>query len=266
MRLISLASGTLPEFEPEVVVESAAAAGFGGCGVWFDPDSWTPPRVARVRRVFEQTGLTPLEMEVLVVGDQELSPHVLRQLDAASEVGVREVLTVSREPDPVRNLEAFGRLAEAAEERDLYLSLEFLPIFAVSTLASALAVIQGVSSDRLKLLVDPLHVVRTGLDPAALNQVPRGYFRFCQFCDASFLPPHDGTFAALYDEALNGRLLPGEGDLPLAQMLEAMPEGLPLSLEIRSRALRDRYPDPIERCRAVLDAMEAWLEAHGLRE
>ena len=67
----------------------------------------------------------------------------------------------------------------------------------------------------------------------------------------------------LYDEALNGRLLPGDGELPLVELVAALPPGLPLSLEMRARWLREDYPDPVERARAVMRGMQTWLAEHG---
>jgi hypothetical protein len=55
----------------------------------------------------------------------------------------------------------------------------------------------------------------------------------------------------LIREALHGRLLPGEGELPLDRLLAAVPE-VPISFEVRSAWLRDTFPDPVERARAVL--------------
>lgn len=260
MRLISLASGTLPEFDPVTVIESAAAGGFSGCGVWYEAKTWSAATSAAVRAAFERTGLRPLEMEVLVLGEPERADNALALLDAAAEVGINDVLVVSRDSDPGRNLEAFAQLADEAEARSLYLNLEFLPIFGIRDLPAALAVIDGVGSDNLKLLIDTLHVARTGLDIGDIAWLPADCFRFAQFCDAWQTPPHDGSFEALYDEALNGRLLPGEGDLPLADILAVLPSGLPLSVELRSRQLRAAYPDPVARARTVYESTSAWLE------
>ncbi len=58
-------------------------------------------------------------------------------------------------------------------------------------------------------------------------------------------------------EARTGRLLPGEGDLPLAEMWATLDAHVPaaaLSVEVLSRPLRIAVPDPTERARLVLDA------------
>lgn len=57
----------------------------------------------------------------------------------------------------------------------------------------------------------------------------------------------------------DGRLLLGEGKLPVQEFLAALPPGIPLSLEIRSQQLRARYPDAAERATAVHDNAKRFL-------
>jgi hypothetical protein len=61
------------------------------------------------------------------------------------------------------------------------------------------------------------------------------------------------SIEALRDEALYGRLLPGDGALPLAETLEEVP-GVPLSFELRSKFLMTTHPNPVDRARTVLAA------------
>ena len=60
------------------------------------------------------------------------------------------------------------------------------------------------------------------------------------------------------DEALHGRLLPGEGVLPLHDVLRAVPD-VAVSVELRSSALMPAFPDPTERASAVLAATRSVL-------
>jgi sugar phosphate isomerase/epimerase len=57
--------------------------------------------------------------------------------------------------------------------------------------------------------------------------------------------------AGILREAVDERIQVGEGALPLAAVLRELPTDLPLSLELRSKYLRDAYPDPAERASAV---------------
>lgn len=42
-------------------------------------------------------------------------------------------------------------------------------------------------------------------------------------------------------------------------MLAALPKNLPLSIELRSRALREAYADPFARARLVAGTTRAWF-------
>jgi sugar phosphate isomerase/epimerase len=137
--------------------------------------------------------------------------------------------------------------------------LEFLPIFTIATLGDALGVVQEVASPSGGVLVDTLHLARSGGGPADLADVPAELLPYLQLADA---PDRldDPTPARLREEALHGRLLPGQGRLPLDQTLATVPD-VPVSVELRSQALMQAFPDPTERARAVLAATRRLLES-----
>jgi len=52
--------------------------------------------------------------------------------------------------------------------------------------------------------------------------------------------------------------------LPLRALLQALPADIPLAIELRSKSLRDAYPNPGERAQITARATRAWLnEAAG---
>ena len=60
---------------------------------------------------------------------------------------------------------------------------------------------------------------------------------------------------ALIREARTGRLLPGEGVLPLGELVAALPAGLPLAIEAPCRATADL--PALERARRAYRALSA---------
>jgi sugar phosphate isomerase/epimerase len=62
-------------------------------------------------------------------------------------------------------------------------------------------------------------------------------------------------------EALDERLQTGDGQLPLSALLRALPKNVPLSIELRSKALRERWADPGERALATAQATRRFLAA-----
>jgi sugar phosphate isomerase/epimerase len=88
---------------------------------------------------------------------------------------------------------------------------------------------------------------------------------YAQFCDAPAQGPLPTDADGILREALDERLQTGEGQLPLRALLSALPSGVPLSIELRSKALRDRWADPGERALATAQATRRFLTAvsHG---
>ena len=260
-RILSLAAGVMPDVSPAETVAAAAAAGWPAVGIWVDTTLWTPQTTREVRRRLGDGGLTALDAEVVWINAGPDNPDHFRVLDIAAELGARNVLAVSSAPDPADTADKLGRLCDHAAGLGVRVSLEFGAFTAVRSLADALDVLARCGRGEAGLLVDPLHFARTGGRPADLAAVDPHRFAYAQFCDAPALGPRPEDVPAIIKEALDLRLNPGDGALPLADLLRALPEETPLSVELRSKALRDAFPDPVERARALLTATVGWMES-----
>jgi hypothetical protein len=104
-----------------------------------------------------------------------------------------------------------------------------------------------------------LHLARSGGRPEDLQGIDPDALPYAQICDAPAEPPGDEP-GGLIAEALQGRLLPGDGALPIREILARLPAGRPLSCEILSSDLNQHFPDPAVRAKAVGDATRAFLE------
>ncbi len=239
----------LAEFEPPEVVSAAAAAGFGLVGIWFDPETWSGTRAREVRRRLDSTGLVALDMEpVFVTPDGD---HGERLIDAAAEVGARHVLTVSRGLEPARFAARFGELCDHAAPAGITVVVEPTLLYSVTTLDEAAAVVALAGRRNGAVLADNLHLDRAGGEPMrALRELDPALLPYAQLCDGPARPA-DTSRAGLFRDARDERQLLGNGDLPVREFLAALPAGIPLSLEIRSRELRERHPDAAERAARV---------------
>jgi sugar phosphate isomerase/epimerase len=257
--LLSLAAGVLPEVSPDVIAAPAAAAGYPASGIWFDPETWTNATTADVARALRSNGLIPLDIEVIWIRAGDVPTDAARRLiDAGGVLGARNVLIVSANPDPVETRHQFAALCELAEAAGMRACLEFLMISQIQTLEQALAVVGDVGHPNGGVLIDALHLQRCGAMPEDLRRVDARLLPYAQLCDgpAALSEPDHQAFLV---DAVDGHSAPGEGGLPLRQLLEVLPTGIPLSLEVRSRAYRDRYPDPVDRARAVLEQTQRFL-------
>ncbi len=259
MRTISLAAGTILDVGPAEAVDVAADAGFPAVGIWFDAATWTDAVADNVRTRAEQRGMLLLDIEpiIMVPEGSSGSDNGEAIVDAALRIGARNILVASRDPDDARVAARLRFLAERLEGSDIRMVLEFLPIMAVRTLPQALSIVRAADHPCLGVLIDSLHLSRAGHQPADLDGIDPHLLPYIQLCDAPAAPA-DTTIPTLLHEALHGRLLPGDGALPISELLHTVPN-VPLSMELRSESLRTSYPDPVVRARAVRESMERVL-------
>lgn len=249
--LLSIAAGVCPETGPADFVAASADAGWRACGIWFDPETWTDSVASDVRRRLDDTGLVALDIEPVFVSPgsdgSSVVDHADRVIDAAARVGARNVLVVNRGADPDAFVHRFGELCDLAAPAGVHCVVEFMAFMTTTTLREALDVVHAVARPNAGVLVDNLHLARTGSIPADVRAVDPSYLPYAQLCDAPEAPESD-----LIVEALDGRLPIGQGGLPVAEVVDALPPDTPLSMEVRSKVLRDRHPDPTDRARALL--------------
>lgn len=236
------------------------AAGWPAVGIWVEPATWTSATAADVRARTADAGVVVLDVEVIWLKPGADDPDHFRIIDAGVAIGARNVLVVSSDPDHGAAAAKFARLCDHAAAGGMRASLEFAYFTDVHSIAAACAILDATGRADAGLLIDPLHLARTGGTPGDVAKVASERFAYAQFCDAAATGPGADDVPAIIHEALDLRLDIGKGDLPLADLLDALPDGLPLSIELRSKALRDGYPDPVERARALLASTRAGLE------
>jgi sugar phosphate isomerase/epimerase len=263
MHEISLASGVLPEFGPVAIVEAAGAAGFDAVGLWVEPGEWTAQTTRETRAALAATGLPVLDVEVVwIKPDSSLDEH-RRVLDVGMELGARNVLCVSSDPDHGATAAKLAALCAHAEGSGMRVALEFGIFTQISNLARALDVLDRVDHPLRAVLVDAIHVDRSDTSLAEIAAVDRALLPYAQFCDARAERPDPANLDAIIADAVDQREQCGEGALPLAALLDALPPAIPLAIELRSAALRKAFPHAIPRAKAVADATRAFLETRA---
>lgn len=233
-----LAAGTALDADPPEQIAAAAAAGFSFCGLRLNPAAVTPSDVAGWRRSADCEGVAVFDVEVVRLATGSPTAAELRLLDIAADLGARWVLTVSHVEDPDARLRGLTALARAAQRRGVGIALEFMAFTAVSDLAAAVACQQDVD-EPCGVLVDALHLARTGGSADDVARMPAGALAYVQLCDASTEVAPVGA-AALAVEARHHRVLPGAGVLDLAALAAAGPPDIPFSVEVQNDALAAR--------------------------
>ena len=168
---------------------------------------------------------------------------------------MRHVVVGSGSSDPKEVVERFAALCNRAGGSSVVVVLEFQPTSSIGSLSAALDVVAQAGYANGGVLVDSLHLARSGGAPADLIALAPHLVPYLRIADGAAVLL-DCSPSGLRDEALHGRLLPGHGDLPLGDVLAAVPN-VPLSIELRSRQLMIEQPDPVRRASAVLAATQS---------
>jgi sugar phosphate isomerase/epimerase len=246
-RLLSLAAGVQIDVAPADMVTVAHDAGWPAVGIWFDGKTWTNETSREVRQRLDDTGVIALDIEP-IIPSEDGSDFAEQLIEAAAVIGARHILFTSRLKDQARTTDRYQQVCEMALAHGIKVVCEFLPIFPLNTLSMAAEIVANSQATNGGVLIDNLHSSRSGSSIEDVLAMPTELFPYLQICDAPADRPTD--FGGLLDEALNGRLCPGEGSLPIIELLQAVPD-VPLSFEVRSKFLRD-ITDPVERAKHLL--------------
>ncbi len=176
-------------------------------------------------------------------------------LDVMAELGVPRINAVSLDPDRGRTFDQFAMLAEHAAQRGIATMIEAVPGLTVGDLPTALAAREYVGRSDCRLLIDTMHLVRSGSSAADLATIDPDHIGYAQLDDTT-LQPRTDNYA---EEALYERMVPGEGELPLRDILSVLPADIVIELEIPRRSLAVAGVGPVDRLRPCVDAARRLL-------
>jgi sugar phosphate isomerase/epimerase len=266
LRDVSLADLTISDASPVALIEAAASAGFGAVGVRVRTATRAPLRhpiagdaqaLRDIRAACASTGVRVFDAEAFVlqrdVEADEYAPYV----ELAAMLGATHLSCIgdqfSSTSQPMHDeqrVERFAALCDLAARHGLHVGVEFMLYREIHTLGEALALVERAGRANAGVIVDALHLARSGGDPADLAGVPAHRIAYAQLCDAPAASP---ALADLPREARSDRRYVGEGDLPLAALVRALPEATPLAVETPVAA--DARATPRER--AIASAQKA---------
>jgi sugar phosphate isomerase/epimerase len=269
---LAVAHLTALELTPLEWVTQAARAGFDAVGLRLNPtsaDAIAYPSIVGseahrvLRRVLADEGMTVHDVEFIpMLPDIDVASYA-PMFDAAADLGARCVTVSGDDPDAGRLAANLAALCELAAQYGLRVDLEFMRWRHVGTLKQARSMVERVASANLAILVDALHLARSGGSPADVRALPVGMVRAVQLCDASQHAPVGDDATIL--EARTGRLPPGEGVLPLIDLLDALPAGTALGVEMPLPSLpaKDRLELAYRSTRAMLEVARRRHESLG---
>jgi len=269
LRTLSLDQLTVVGVRPVELVEIAAEAGYGAISPFLQSGAIGDYPVTALRagdsetvlmrRRMADTGIFINIADGFALFDETPMDDYRRGLDLMAELGARGAVTLQFDSDTARGFDRFCQLREWANAVGLPLLLEFTPLSRVPSLGAARDYLERAGSTGLALLVDLLHLQRSGGTPADLRALEPDLIKGAQLCDG----PRQQTDAEYAERALYERMVPGEGELPVREFLSALPEDLIVGIEVPLRSRRLAGETHLQRATRLMSATRALLDSQA---
>ncbi len=265
-RTFSLPALTVIELDPPELVSAAADAGYDYVGLRLIPA--TPderrypvigdtPMVREILARLSDRGISVLDIEVFRLKPETRVEDFAPAIETAARLGARHLLVTGQDTDMSRLADTFARLCDMAAKFSMVANMEFMPWTEINSLPLLRQVMDLAERANAGILLDPLHIDRCGTPIDDIKKIPRRFLHFMQLCDAPAERPSDP--AVILQQARGGRLIPGEGGLPLPAYVRALPDNIPISLEI-PMAEMTKTVGAVERARRALIAAKALVK------
>lgn len=243
-RIYSMAYLTSNLCTPPQTVRLAAELGYAWVGLRLLPNmAGAPqqfligqPEVLRETIAAQQdTGVGIFDLEIIRIGEGFDERAYVPLLEAGAALKARAVLVAGDDSDEARLTEGYARLCELMKPYGMTADLEFMPWTAVPDVKAALRIIHAAGKPaNAGILVDALHFDRSNSTLEDIRAIPRELLHYAQICDAPTRVQigRDFTVEEMVHAARCERLLPGEGSIDLAGLFAALPQDLPISVEV----------------------------------
>lgn len=262
---LSLAHLTVLDVAPPALFDLAARAGYQNVGIRVLPAvpgtvSHPLSRAAVIewRRRMADAGVGVHDVEFVPLTPDVRIGDYAQALALAAELGARRINVSGDDADSDRLAEQFGALCDLAADVGIGVDLEFMRFRIVGTLPQAFDVIRRAARPNGRLLIDLLHLFRSGGTAEMLREIPASALGSVQLCDARLEDPTDARIA---DEARQGRLFPGEGELPLIAFMDALPRTIAVGAEVpcaRTHPELSSLECATRACAASREVLDAW--------
>jgi sugar phosphate isomerase/epimerase len=265
--MLSLAHLTVLDAHPIELIDAALAGGFDTLGLRIvapmPTDTIVPvigdeSLIRSIEERLDATGRRIFDIEAVWLMPHTDVAGLEPALALGSRLGAKHLLVVGNDPDQGRLAANFSRLCDLAGGYGIGIALEPIPYVGLGTPSQGLALLEKVRKPNAKLLIDALHLYRSGANLADLAVIDPSLFPYIHLCDAAATPPPPDC---LRPEGRAGRFYPGEGELPLASFLRAFPANIPIGVE--APCARYAHLPVLERARICGAATRALLS--GIR-
>ncbi|MBK6652179.1 MAG: sugar phosphate isomerase/epimerase [Betaproteobacteria bacterium] len=239
-RVYSLAYLSSHRCTPADAVQIAAITGYSFVGLRLWPNAPGGPQqylldqphaLRETVAAQRDTGVGVFDLEIIRIGEQ-FDPHTWDALyEAGAALKAKAILVAGDDPVEMRLTDNYAHLCEVMKPYGMTADLEFMPWTAVPDAKSALRIIQNAGMPAVAgILVDALHFGRSTTTLDDIRAIPRHLLHYAQICDAE--KGTHFTTEQMIHTARCERLLPGDGNIDIQCLFDALPADLPISVEV----------------------------------
>ena len=239
-----MAAGCIPDALPWDIPLIAHRAGFQSSGMWVDPNTtWDKNALNKTKDSLKKTEIQLIDVEVTwLENDDTLNDNHKLIIDVGLELSAKNILVVNRHNDYDKALNQFYKMCEYADN-NIRICLEFGEFTTVKSLSKAIDFVNTINHPVAGILIDLMHINRSMEDIPDLNNPIFSYIQGCDFYQSSKKLTGDKYITAAIDD----RCCLSHGEAKKEEIIKMCKSNLDVSLEIRSKDLRDKFPDPYER-------------------
>jgi len=277
MRPLALHQLTALDASPLELVSLAAQTGCQRIVTWvhdpvdpFPGKGWkqfgfpsiTPQTKKEMRVRLRDTGIELANIEMFPI-TKGVDPTVYHPyLEMGADLGAERAVAHIHDLDENRAIDTFSKFCEIAAGYGLGVGVEFMGLIdACATLERGLFFVKKIDRPNVGVALDFLHVVHTGATVEDIKNIPGKYISYAQICDG----PNLTVTRDYLDEGLN-RLVPGDGIWPVRAIIEAIPYGVAMDIEIPLKNDQERGATPLQRAtRAAIAARRVVETANPTR-
>lgn len=268
MRNISFSHLTALEVGPPNLIDFVADAGFRSTGIRLQaameggtayPLALDSEAIRVTQERLDARNVKVLDIEVMVITEHTNVSTFLPSLEVGARIGASRICVNGEDSNLERFTEKFAQLCKLAQPFGMEVDLEFMVWRPIKTIQIAAQIVRDSGYSNGKVLIDALHLARSGGQISDVLALERHLIGSVQICDAPLIGPNVQDTGAILAEARAGRLPPLEGELSLVELIQAVPVTTPISVEV-PMARPNRFPDLLSQVHHIREAGERCLQ------